>query len=245
MMNRIFSRQDSKRRFAGKRFRAESRNEHESESRAVVTLESSPVVHLRRAAEIHESAIVEARQPKRFLGGLAGIVRRVRSVREKRPEHAETLARLEQIFEQLHQDFDERERMLDKKLQAIEAMQVRETRMLKWFSIPLAVIAMVGLSYLFYIAYSMQHSVADMSKNMAVMSGDISSMTQNTRDMTANMSQMTDSMYAMNNSMAYMTRDVSVMSRSVGSMSRSVAPIGKAAHTATPMIGMMRSFMPF
>jgi len=238
MMKRIFGGSGNRRAEAGK---------DNAGSRAVVTVErpSSPIGHLRQVAEIHEPIALEAQQPKRFLGGIAGIVRRVRAVRGKKPEHAETLTRLEQIFEQLHQDFDERERMLDKKLQAIEAMQVRETRMLKWFSIPLAVIAMAGLSFLFYIAYSMQHSVADMSKNMAVMSGDISSMTQNTRNMTANMSRMTGSMYAMNNNMAYMTRDVSVMSRSVGSMSRSVAPIGKAAHTATPMIGMMRSFMPF
>ncbi len=210
---------------------------------------STALVHLQRAAEVYQPAPVvetaDESQRSGLLGSIGAMVRRVRVVRQKKPQEAEVLEKLEHIFTQLHRDFDERERMLDKKLQAIEAMQARESRLLKWFSIPLTLVAMVGLGFLFYIAYAMQHSVADMSKNMAVMSGDISSMTSNTQNMSRNMAHMTGSMYTMNNNMAYMTRDVSMMSRNVGSMSRSVAPIGKAAGSAAPMIGMMRSFMPF
>jgi len=224
------------------------RKEVESAPQAVEN-SSSALVHLQRAAEIYQPVPVveraEESRPSGLLNSIGAVVRRVRVVRQKKPQEAEVLERLEHIFTQLHQDFDERERMLDKKLQAIETMQARESRMLKWFSIPLTLVAMVGLSFLFYIAYAMQHSVADMSQNMAVMSGDISAMTSDTQNMSRNMAHMTGSMHTMNNNMAYMTRDVSVMSRGVGAMSRSVAPIGKAAGSAAPMIGMMRSFMPF
>jgi len=209
-----------------------------------VEVEEAPqVIHLQRAIELYQP--VTAQQSPGLLGGLKAAFQRVRSMRGKHSDNAQVLEKMEHIFGQLHSDFDERERLLDKKLATIEKMQVKETRMLKWFSIPLTLLAMVGLSFLFYIAYSMQTSVAGMSSNMGTMSTNISSMTTDTQNMSSNMSHMTGSMHNMNNNMAYMGRDVSSMSQNVGSMSRSVAPMGQAAESAAPMMGMMRSFMPF
>lgn len=205
--------------------------------------EASQIIHLQRAVELYQP--ISTQNASGLLGGLKAAFQRVRKMRSKHSDNAQVLEKMEHIFGQLHSDFDERERLLDKKLATLEKMQVRETRMLKWFSIPLALLAMVGLSFLFYIAYSMQTSVAGMSDNMGTMSNNISSMTTDTQNMSSNMSHMTGSMHNMNSNMAYMGRDVSSMSQNVGSMSRSVAPMGEAAESAAPMMGMMRSFMPF
>ncbi len=205
--------------------------------------EAPQIIHLQRAIELYQPATIQ--QSPGLLGGLKATLQRLRFNREKHSENIQALKKMEHIFGQLHNDFDERERLLDKKLAAIEKMQAKETRMLKWFSIPLTILAMIGLSFLFYIAYSMQTSVAGMSANMGSMSNNISSMTMDTQNMSTKMSQMTDSMQNMNHNMAYMGRDVSSMSQNVGSMSRSVAPMGQAAESAGPMMGMMRSFMPF
>ncbi|HBS27368.1 MAG TPA: hypothetical protein DD827_09645 [Gammaproteobacteria bacterium] len=206
------------------------------------TISKSPSVHLERAAELQQLAV---QRPKGLLGSLKTVVSRIGVVKEKRPDEHQALEKMEHIFSQLHEDFDHRERLLEEKLAAIQEMQVLETRMLKRFSVPLAMATMVGLGFLFYIAYSMQNSVADMSSNMSAMGGDIAAMTVNTQAMSSNMSQMTGSMQHLNQNIGSMTNDVSSMNRNMGSMSRSMAPIGDAAQTATPMIGMMRSFMPF
>ena len=215
-----------------------------SKSTKIVTkvASKSSSTHLQRAAELQQLVV---QQPTGLLGSLRTVVNRIGVVKEKRPDQDQLLERMEHIFTQLHDDFDHREGLLDKKLATIEAMQVRETRMLKWFSVPLALFAMIGLGFLFYIAYSMQNSVANMSTNMSAMGGDIAAMTANTQAMSSNMSHMTGSMQSLNSNIGYMTRDVSSMNQNVGSMSRSIEPIGQAAQSATPMIGMMRSFMPF
>jgi hypothetical protein len=198
--------------------------------------------YLQRAAELQQLGV---QRPAGLLGSLKTVVNRIAVVKDKRPDQHQALEKMEHIFTQLHEDFDHRERLLDEKLASIQAMQLRETRMLKRFSVPLALSAMIGVGFLFYIAYSMQNSVADMSTNMSAMGGDIAAMTVNTQAMSSNMSQMTGSMQHLNQNIGYMTQDVSSMNQNMGSMSRSMAPIGDAAQTATPMIGMMRSFMPF
>ena len=220
----------------------QARHSHTDHS-TIEPKEAPQVIHLQRAIERYQP--ITAQQSPGLLGGLKAALQRLRSMQGKHSEDAQVLEKMEHIFGQLHSDFDERERLLDKKLATLEKMQAKETRMLKWFSIPLTLLAMIGLSFLFYIAYSMQTSVAGMSANMGTMSSNISSMTTNTQDMSSNMSHMTGSMHNMSNNMTHMGRDVSYMSKNVGAMSRSVAPMGQAAESAAPMMGMMRSFMPF
>ena len=210
---------------------------NQTDQHITATNESSQIIHLQRAVELYRPIATE--QPSGGLfKNLKTALQRIRIKRDTRADHADTLAKMEHIFGQLHRDFDERERQLDKKLATIEAMQAKEARLLKWSSIPLAMALVIGLGFIFYIAYSMQHSVAGMSVNMGDMSKNISSMTTDTKNMSRNMSYM-------NSNMAYMSRDVSSMNQNMGAMSRSVAPMGQAAESAAPMMGMMRSFMPF
>jgi hypothetical protein len=224
--------------------RTQPSTSHPTDQNITATNKDSQIIHLQRAVELYRPIATE--QPSRgLLKNLKIALQRVRIIRDTRADHTETLAKMEHIFGQLHRDFDERERQLDKKLAAIEAMQAKETRLLKWSSIPLATALVIGLAFIFYIAYSMQHSVAGMSVNMGDMSKNISSMTTDTQNMSSNMSHMTGSMHNMNSNMAYMSHDVSSMNQNMGAMSRSVAPMGQAAESAAPMMGMMRSFMPF
>ena len=173
-----------------------------------------------------------------LLQSVRSVLQKIYFFKSKNTADSQTLEKIEHIFIQLHKDFDERERLLDNKLEIIEQMQLREARMMKWFSVPLIVSAFVGLGFLFYVAYSMQHSVANMSSEMSVMSGDISSMTTYTHNMSSNMSSLTASVKTMNSNIA-------TMNQNVGSMSHSMAPIAEAAHNVNPMMGMMNSITPF
>lgn len=162
------------------------------------------------------------------------------------------LEKIEVVFEKLHQEFDEREILLDKKLQSIELMQERETRLLKWFSLPLAIVALVGMLFLFYIAYAMQNSVSQMSTEMSSMSSDINAMTVNTHDMSEGVGNMTGTMGSLNqsisnmdNNMASMTNNVAQMNQNTRHMAKTMEPVGQAALNANPMLGAMRRFMPF
>ncbi len=158
-------------------------------------------------------------------------------------------ARMQKVFDELHKEIDERERVLDQKIKRADQIHQREVQRVRWVSIPAGIVAVIALGYLFYIVNvmenamtSMSHNMSDMSSNMTEitantgsMSRDLSHLNGNVANMTQNVGQLTGSVGHMSNSVGHMTRDV-------GAMSHAVTP---AAQSMGPMMGMMRNFMPF
>ena len=187
-------------------------------------------------------------KPSGLRGSLQAVVQRVRHVRKERdyPSHEEKmLGRLEHVFSEMHKEFDERERILDKKLQQVVEERKLELQRFKWMSVPIGILSAIGIVYIFYVVYVMEGAMSNMSSNMTAMTGDISVMSENTGSMSENMTNVTAALGNMDYNMAHMTNDVSRMNGSMTSMSRSIQPIGQAANSAAPMMGMMRHFMPF
>lgn len=187
-------------------------------------------------------------KPAGLKGSLQAVVQRVRRVRKVRhfESHEEQmLGRLEHVFSEMHQEFDERERVLDKKLQQVVEERKLELQRFKWMSVPIGILSAVGIVYIFYVVYVMEGAMTSMSANMTAMTGDISLMSENTGSMSTNISSVTHSLGNMDYNMAHMTNDVSRMNGSMTSMSQSMQPIGQAANSAAPMMGMMQNFMPF
>jgi len=179
-------------------------------------------------------------------GGLLGMKRYFKKLHKSQVHHehaqeqiiADFTARMEQTFNHFHSEFDERERILEKKLKYAEKDQEREIRRVKWMSVPTALLAIAGLVYIFYVVHIMERSMTSMSADMQQISGHILTMSEDTRSMTGNIATMSNSMGRIDYRMANMDRNM-------GQMSHSMVPIGKAAHDAGPMMDMMNTFMPF
>ncbi len=151
---------------------------------------------------------------------------------------ADFTSRMEKVFQQFHAEFDEREKVLEKKLQYVEKDQEREIRRVKWLSVPTGLLAIAGLVYVFYVVHIMERSMTSMSADMQHISKHIATMSEDTRGMTDNIATMSQSMNRIDYRMANMDRNM-------GQLSYSMVPIGKAAHKAEPMMSAMRTFMPF
>ena len=166
---------------------------------------------------------------------------------------------LQHTFDELHREFDERERVLDKKLKQVDQARRHDIERVKWLSVPAGIIATLGLVYLFYVVHVMERSMTSMSTDMHAMSGHITTMAKDTHSMSDHMASMNRNIASMNHQvvalnrnvegMNYavqtMNRNIGVMNHSVGTMSQAVAPMAPMTKAAGPMMGMMRSFMPF
>lgn len=137
---------------------------------------------------------------------------------------ADFTQRVEASFKHFHEEFDERERLLEKKLKQAEQEQEREIRRVKWVSVPIGLIAISSLIYIFYVVHVMERSMTSMSADMQQISSHIVTMSEDTRFMAGSMGNMDYNM---------------------GAMRHTMAPIGKAAHDAQPMMNMIRRFSPF
>lgn len=182
----------------------------------------------------------------RLSGGLLGMKSFFKKMHKNQVHHehaqeqiiADFSARIEKTFNHFHADFDERERLLEKKLKYAEKDQEREIRRVKWMSVPTGLLAIAGLVYIFYVVHIMERSMTSMSADMQQISGHILAMSEDTRSMTGNIATMSNSMGRIDYRMANMDRNM-------GQMSHSMVPIGKAANRAEPMMNMMNTFMPF
>lgn len=186
-----------------------------------------------------------APQPKAS-GGLLGMKGFFKKMHKSQVHHehaqeqiiADFTTRMAQTFNHFHAEFDERERILEKKIRYAEKDQEREIRRVKWMSVPTALLAIAGLVYIFYVVHIMERSMTSMSADMQQISGHILTMSEDTRSMTGNIATMSNSMGRIDYRMANMDRNM-------GQMSHSMVPIGKAANRAEPMMNMMNTFLPF
>ncbi|MET0007483.1 MAG: hypothetical protein ABW109_06420, partial [Candidatus Thiodiazotropha sp. 6PLUC4] len=157
--------------------------------------------------------------------------------------------RLTHAFKQTHEEAEEREKLLQERLEAIEKEQTYKIQRIKLFSLPGTLIAIAALIYLFYVVHVMESSMTSMSADMhkiqgsiaaigqdtSTMSVGVTDMNENITDLNGNMKSMTSEVKGMNGNMGHLNRNVGVMTRDVGDMS----------HTVSPVMNGMRTFMPF
>jgi len=143
---------------------------------------------------------------------------------EIKPHSANISEFIELSFKRLNNEFDSREKQLELRFHALEQRNKLTIEKKRHWIIPVAILAAIAGGYMLYVLTSMQHS-------MTLMSSSIPQMNQHMGVMATDTHKMANGMQSMNQKM--------------GSISESIEPIGEAASTAQPFMGMMRSFMPF
>ncbi|MEJ2622785.1 MAG: hypothetical protein P8163_21880, partial [Candidatus Thiodiazotropha sp.] len=196
----------------------------------------------------------ESRVLPGLMQGLQSVFDKIHKDNQIREDHHEKIIeefsdRLTTAFQQTHAEAEEREKLLQERLEAIEKEQSYKIQRIKIFSLPGTIIAIAALVYLFYVVNVMESSMTSMSADMHRIEGHIAAigqdttnmatgvndMNQNITQMNGNMSSMTSQVKGMNNNMGHLNRNVGVMTHDVGNMSQTVSPV----------MNGMRNFMPF
>ncbi len=135
--------------------------------------------------------------------------------------------KLKLAFEHLHNEFNQREQQLERRIQEIqqqhEVLLLQRKKKLRWI-VPLGITATIASAYMLFVLTNMQNSMSQMTTSISGMNTYIASMSSD--------------MNNMNNSMA-------TMNNNVENMTTAIEPMGEAAQETTPFIRTFRSFMPF
>ena len=104
---------------------------------------------------------------------------------------------LQRSFKKMHQELEERERILDRRLESIDHTHNFEIKRVKLMSIPLMILTVVALIYLFYVVHVMETAMGSMSQDMRHMTGYMSGMTEDTHALSTHTKAMVVSTEAM------------------------------------------------
>ena len=131
---------------------------------------------------------------------------------------------LQRTFEEMHSQLEEREQLLDAKLKSIDRTHNYQLKRVKLMSIPVTILSLVAVVYLFYVVRVMETAMTSMSQDMHQITAYMDVMSVDTHAMSRNTGNMHAQMEAMNLNIGYMNATVNNMRYDVHNMSRTVSP---------------------
>jgi uncharacterized protein YoxC len=189
-----------------------------------------------------------------LMQGLQSVFDKIHKDNQIRDDHHEKIIeefsdRLTTAFQQTHEEAEEREKLLQERLEAIEKEQSYKIQRIKIFSLPGTVIAIAALVYLFYVVHVMESSMTSMSADMHRIEGHIAAIGQDTTNMATGVNDMNQNITQLNGNMSSMTSQVKDMNNNMGHLNRNVGvmthDVGNMSQTVSPVMNGMRNFMPF
>ena len=148
---------------------------------------------------------------------------------------------LRRSFKTMHKELEEREKLLDRKLKSIDHLHSNEIKRVKLMSVPIMMLTLVAIVYLFYVVRVMETAMSSMSQDMKQMTSYMSTITEDTRALSINTEAMVSSVNdmnteigSMNNNVRNLNTTVNNMSVDVHHMTRTVAPTMKGINRFIP-----------
>ena len=164
-----------------------------------------------------------------LLRNLQGVFDKIHSDNNVRDRSQEQIAEefavhLQRTFEEMHSQLEEREQLLDTKLKSIDRTHSYQLKRVKLMSIPVTVLSLVAVVYLFYVVRVMETAMTSMSQDMHQITAYMDVMSVDTHAMSGNTGNMSSQMNAMNANIHNMNTTVNGMRYDVHNMSRTVSP---------------------
>lgn len=164
-----------------------------------------------------------------LLRNLQGVFDRIHEDNRDRDRTQEQMAEefavhLQRSFEEMHSQLEEREQLLDTKLKSIDRTHNYQLKRVKLMSIPVTLLSLVAVVYLFYVVRVMETAMTSMSMDMHQITAYMDTMSADTHAMSGNTSHMNLQMEAMNRNIGNMNATVNGMRYDVHNMSRTVSP---------------------
>jgi len=148
---------------------------------------------------------------------------------------------LQRSFKTMHKELEEREKILDRKLKSIDHLHSYEIKRVKLMSVPIMILTLVAIVYLFYVVRVMETAMSSMSQDMKQMTNYMSAITddthalsKNTEAMVSSVNEMNTEIGSMNNNVRNLNTTVNSMRVDVHHMTRTVAPAMKGINRFIP-----------
>ena len=124
-----------------------------------------------------------------LLRNLQGVFDKIHSDNRERDRTQEQIAEefavhLQQTFKEMHSQLEEREQLLDTKLKSIDRTHNYQLKRVKLMSIPITLLSLVAVVYLFYVVRVMETAMTSMSQDMHQITAYMDMMSVNTNALT-------------------------------------------------------------
>ncbi len=164
-----------------------------------------------------------------LLRNLEGVFDRIHEDNRHRDRTQEQIAEdfavhLQRTFEEMHAQLEEREQLLDAKLKSIDRTHSYQLKRVKLMSIPVTLLSLIAVVYLFYVVRIMETSMTSMSEDMHQITAYMDTMSVNTHAMSGNTTSINSQLEAMNMNIGNMSANVNGLRYDVHTMSRTVSP---------------------
>jgi len=164
-----------------------------------------------------------------LLRNLEGVFDRIHEDNRHRDRTQEQIAEdfavhLQRTFEEMHSQLEEREQLLDAKLKSIDRNHSYQLKRVKLLSIPVTLLSLVAVVYLFYVVRIMETSMTSVSMDMHQITAYMDTMRMDTHAMSGNTTSINSQLEAMNMNIGSMNANVNGMRYDVHNMSRTVSP---------------------
>lgn len=155
---------------------------------------------------IHKSSSEQTQKLSSLMIGLEKTFQSIHSGTQSRDRsNTSSLDQVSQTIirssEELRKEYEEMERLQEKKLAAEKERHQHSFKVLKVIAVPAIILALLGIGHMFYTVTVMEKAMTAMSADMKAMRGS--------------MGEMTTSVGGMNNNMQMMRQDMGVLTRNV------------------------------
>jgi hypothetical protein len=138
---------------------------------------------------------------------------------------------MQRAFLEMHKQNEERENLLETRLESIDRTHKHQLTGVKILSIPVTLLSIIAIVYLFYVVRVMETSMSSMSGDMHVMNAYMETMAANTTALSVNTDKiygttfdLTQSVSSMDTQMTTLNKDIGNMMIDLHYMTGSVAP---------------------
>jgi len=148
---------------------------------------------------------------------------------------------MQRSFKTMHKELEEREKLLDRKLKSIDSSHSHEIQRVKLMSVPIMILTLVAIVYLFYVVRVMETAMTSMSQDMKHMTHYMETITQDTHALSINTESMVTSVDNMNTEIAAVNQNVGQLNATVNNM---MVDVHHMTRTVAPAMQGINRFMP-
>ena len=210
-----------------------------------------------KATAERRKAIKDRRDDDKIMPGLLrnleGVFDKIHRDNRDRDRAQEQMAEefashMQDAFNKMHAQLEEREQLLDTKLQSIDRTHRYQLKRVKLLSIPVTVLSLIAIVYLFYVVRVMETSMTSMSQDMHRITAYMDSMSQDTQALTATTAKMTANTTKMTANTANMNAQMESLNANIGHMNATVSnmryDVYNMSRTVSPAMSSVSRFMP-
>lgn len=138
--------------------------------------------------------------------------------------------------EQTLLEIKEQGKLQDKKIEHMAGMMKQRTGRNRLIAIPSAILALVGVVYMFYVVSVMETAMTNMSANMHLMQKDVSKMSGSVGNMSGNIATISQDTNSMSGNMQKLSGNVGDMNEDLNVLTHNVSPAMNGLRNMMPWV---------